>query len=57
MAKSSSKADRLKETVWAILILVCMGLVVLHLVHAVRSQSDRDESLVERTFTSASRPQ
>lgn len=53
MAKSSSKTGRLSETLWAVLMLICIGLVVLHLVDAVRAQSDRDESLIERTFTTA----
>lgn len=56
MAENSSKTSRLRETVWAILMLICMGLVVLHLVEAVQPQSVQDEGLIERTFTAAGPP-
>ena len=53
MAKSSSQTSRLSETVFSLLMLICIGLVVLHLAAAVRAQSDPDESLIQRTFTRA----
>ncbi len=53
MAQTPSKAGRLKETVWSVLMLICVGLIVLHLVDAVRSQGAQEDTLIERTFTPA----
>ncbi len=54
MEQAKSKTGRLSETMWSVLMLICMGLVVLHLANAVRAQRAPDESLIQRTFTSAS---
>lgn len=56
MAQTPSKTSCLSETVWSVLMLICVGLIVLHLADAVSSQSRPDESLIERTFTSAGLP-
>ncbi len=53
MEQAKSKTGRLSETVWSVLMLICMGLVVLHLANAVRAQRAPDETLIQRTFTSA----
>ena len=53
MAQTPSKTSRLSDTVWSVLMLICVGLIVMHLADAVRSQAEPDESLIERTFTSA----
>lgn len=53
MANHSSKTSRLSETLWSVLMLVCIGLVVLHLANAVRAERAPDETLIQRTFTAA----
>jgi hypothetical protein len=53
MANDSSKTGRLTETLWSVLMLICIGLVVLHLANAVRAERAPDETLIQRTFTSA----
>jgi hypothetical protein len=53
MARNSSQAGRLSETLWSVLMLICVGLVVLHLANAVRAQRAPDETLIQRTFTPA----
>ncbi len=53
MATTTSKTGRLSETLWSVLMLICIGLLVVHLATAVSNQTSPDETLVERTFTVA----
>ena len=43
----------MSETLWAVLMLICVGLVVLHLANAIRAERAPDETLIQRTFTAA----
>ena len=53
MAKASNKTGSLSATLWALFFTVCLGLVVAHLVTAVRSQEASEGSAIESTFTQA----
>ena len=53
MAEASSKTGNLSATLWALFFTVCLGLVVAHLVTAVRSQESSKGSVIESTFTRA----
>ncbi len=52
MATTNSKTGRLSETLWSVLMLICIGLIGLHLATAVADQTSPDETLIDRTFTS-----
>ncbi len=51
MADTSSKTGDLIEIFWSLLLLVCMGLVVVHIAQAARSQMGPATNLIEQTFT------
>jgi hypothetical protein len=55
MERSKKANAGVGATLWALLIVVCLGLVVAHLVDAVRNQLVPQDDLIEHTFTVAAR--
>jgi len=53
MERSKKASASLGATLWALLLVVCLGLVVAHLVDAVRNQLVPQDDLIEQTFTAA----
>lgn len=53
MERNKKSAAGLGATLWALLIVVCLGLVVAHLVDAVRNQLVPQDDLIEQTFTAS----
>ena len=51
MERSKKRNASIGATLWALLIVVCLGLVVAHLVDAVRNQLVPQDDLIEQTFT------
>ena len=51
MERSKKSDASIGATLWALLIVVCLGLVVAHLVDAVRNQLVPQDDLIEQTFT------
>ena len=49
------------EGMWSVLILICIGLAIAHIVSAMRTQPSQGESVIRRTYTAnpsvASEPQ
>jgi hypothetical protein len=49
------------ESLWSVLILICIGLACAHIVSAIRTQTSQGESVIKRTYTAnpsiASEPQ
>ena len=45
------------ELLWSILLLVCMGLALAHIVSATRAQSSSGENVIEQTFTADRNPE
>ena len=52
MADASSKTSNVGPTLWAILLLVCVGLVIGHLITAVQTEVKPETNLIDRTFIS-----
>ena len=52
MADDSSKTSNVGPTLWAILLLVCVGLVIGHLITAVQTEVKPETNLIDRTFIS-----
>jgi hypothetical protein len=53
MADSPSKLGSIIETLWSLLLLLCMGLVVAHIVWATKSQVGPESKLIEQTYTTS----
>ena len=53
MADDSSKTSNLGPTLWALLLLVCIGLVLGHLYTAVQTEVKPETNLIDSTFTAA----
>ena len=54
MAQDSTRSGNLSATFWALLFIVCLGLVAAQLATAVRGQVERESGqLIESTFTRA----
>ena len=53
MAKASSGSKNVGGTLWALLFLLCIGLVIGHLTSVARRGVSPARELMERTFTAA----
>ena len=54
MAEAEKKTKPgIGETLWSLLMMVCLLLVVAHLVNAVRHDTTSEEDLIQSTFTTA----
>ena len=51
MERSKKRNASIGATLWALLIVVCLGLVVAHLVDAIHNQLVPRDDLIEQTFT------
>lgn len=51
MAKTASPTSNLIPTFWSVLLLICVGLVLGHLITAVQSETGPEADLMDRTFT------
>lgn len=51
MAKSTSTTGHMIESLWSVLILICIGLALAHVISSIRTQPSQGESVIQRTFT------
>ena len=53
MAGSPPKIGSIIETIWSLLLLLCMGLVVAHIIWATKAQVGPESTLIEQTYTTS----
>lgn len=39
------------EGLWSVLILICIGLALAHIISSIRTQPSQGESMIRQTFT------
>lgn len=53
MAGSPPKLGSIIETLWSLLLLLCMGLAVAHIIWATKAQVGPESTLIEQTYTTS----
>lgn len=51
MEKPQTKSSLILNYFWSILMIICIGLLTAHLVLSVKTTNEKNDQLIEKTFT------